>query len=166
VGSGPMPSELIDDAAGDLIRERGHEYGTTTGRPRRCGWFDGVAARYANRINRFDAACITLLDVLDAFEEIRLCIGYRLDGQPLESFPASVSQAERIEPVYETHPGWNTDTTGVRVWEDLPAEAQAYLTRLEEVIGTEVALVGVGPDRVQSILRPGSWLTRHVPDLI
>ena len=165
VGSGPMPSELIDDAAGELIRERGHEYGTTTGRPRRCGWFDGVAARYANRINRFDAACITLLDVLDAFEEIRLCTRYRLDGEPLESFPASVSQAERIEPVYETHRGWNSDTTGVRRWEDLPAEARAYLARLEQVIGTEVAMVGVGPDRVQSILRPDSWLTRNVSDL-
>ncbi|NIM01131.1 MAG: adenylosuccinate synthase [Acidobacteria bacterium] len=166
VGAGPMPSELIDDAAGDLIRERGHEYGTTTGRPRRCGWFDGVAARYANRINRFDAACITLLDVLDAFEEIRICTGYRLDGKPFEGFPASVSRAERLEPVYETHKGWNRDTTGVRKWEDLPAEAHAYLARLEEVIGTEVAMVGVGPDRVQSILRPGSWITRNVPDLI
>lgn len=166
VGAGPMPSELIDDAAGELIRERGHEYGTTTGRPRRCGWFDGVAARYANRINRFDAVCITLLDVLDVFEEIKLCTGYLLDGKAVESIPASVSRAERIEPVYETHRGWNTDTTAVRRWEDLPAEARAYLSRLEEVIGAEVALVGVGPDRVQSILRPDSWLTRNVPGLV
>ncbi len=166
VGAGPMPSELIDDAAGELLRDRGHEYGTTTGRPRRCGWFDGVAARYANRINRFDAACITLLDVLDAFEEIKLCTAYLLDGKPVESVPASVSRAERIEPVYETHKGWNRDTTALRRWEDLPEEAQAYLARLEEVIGTEVALVGVGPDRVQSILRPDSWLTRNVPDLV
>jgi adenylosuccinate synthase len=166
VGAGPMPSELIDDADGDLIRDRGHEYGTTTGRPRRCGWFDGVAARYANRINRFDAACVTLLDVLDAFEEIKICTGYQLDGKPFESFPASVSRAERLEPVYETHPGWNTDITGVRRWEDLPAAAHAYLARLSEVIGTEVAFVGVGPDRAQSILRPGSWLLQNVPDLI
>jgi len=166
VGAGPMPSELTDDPAGDLIRDRGHEYGTTTGRPRRCGWFDGVAARYANRINRFDAACITLLDVLDTFEEIKICTGYRIDGDTVDSFPSSVSEAERIEPVYETHPGWNTDTTGVRRWEDLPPLAHAYLARLSEVIGTEIGLVGVGPDRVQSILRPDSWLVRTVPGLI
>jgi adenylosuccinate synthase len=166
VGSGPMPTELIDDPDGDLIRERGHEFGTTTGRPRRCGWFDGVAARYANRINRFDVACVTLLDVLDAFEEIKICTGYRLDGKDVESFPASVAMAERLEPVWETHKGWNTDTTGVRRWEDLPAAALAYLARLQEVIGTEVALVGVGPDRVQSIVRPESWLTRTLPGLL
>jgi len=166
VGAGPMPTELIDDASGDRIRERGHEYGTTTGRPRRCGWFDGVAARYANRINRFDAACITLLDVLDEFEEIKLCTGYLVDGRPLQSFPASVSDAERIEAVYESHRGWNSDTTGVHRWEDLPSAARDYLARLAEVIGTEVALVGVGPDRVQSVLRPDSWLTRTVPGLI
>jgi len=166
VGAGPMPTELIDDPAGDLIRERGHEFGTTTGRPRRCGWFDAVAARYANRINRFDVACITLLDVLDTFEEIKICTGYRLDGEVVESFPASVAMAERLEPVWESHAGWNSDTTGVRRWEDLPAAALAYLGRLEAVIGTEVALVGVGPDRVQSIVRPESWLTRTIPGLI
>jgi adenylosuccinate synthase len=158
VGAGPMPTELIDDADGEKIRERGHEFGTTTGRPRRCGWFDGIAARYANRINRFDAACVTLLDVLDDFDEIKICTGYRLDGEELASFPASVSAAERIEPIYETHPGWNCDTTGVRSWDELPEAAKSYLTRLSEVIGTEIAMVGVGPDRVQSILRPGSWL--------
>ena len=166
VGSGPMPTELIDDADGDLIRERGHEYGTTTGRPRRCGWFDGVAARYANRINRFDGACVTLLDVLDVFEEIKICTGYRFDGREVESFPASVALAERIEPVYESHAGWNCDTTGVRRWDELPSAARNYLSRLEEVIGTEVALVGVGPDREQSILRPDSWLTRTVTGLL
>jgi len=162
VGAGPMPTELIDDADGEKIRERGHEFGTTTGRPRRCGWFDGIAARYANRINRFDAACITLLDVLDDFDEIKICTGYRLDGEELPSFPASVSAAERIEPIYETHAGWNCDTTGVRSWDQLPEAAKAYLNRLSEVIGTEIAMVGVGPDRVQSILRPGSWLQTTV----
>ena len=162
VGAGPMPTELIDDPNGDLIRDRGREYGTTTGRPRRCGWFDAVAARYANRINRFDTACITLLDVLDTFDEIKLCSGYELDGKEVKSFPASVADAERITPIYESHEGWKCDTTGVRHWDDLPAAAHAYLKRLGEVIGTEVGMVGVGPDRVQSILRPGSWLEKTV----
>ena len=152
-----MPTEL-EDETGARIRDRGHEYGTTTGRPRRCGWFDGVAARYVNRINRFDAVCVTLLDVLDAFDEIRVCTGYRLDGEAIRTFPASVAHAGRIEPVYETLPGWGVDTTGARAWEDLPQAARDYVARLGEIIGSEVALVGVGPDRTQSILRPGSWL--------
>jgi adenylosuccinate synthase len=166
VGAGPMPTELDDgpDGFGEKLRQRGHEFGTTTGRPRRCGWFDGVAARYANRVNRFDAACITLLDVLDAFEEIRVCVGYRLEGEALESFPASVARAQAIEPVYETLPGWNRDTTGVRRWDDLPEAALRYLERLGQIIGTEVALVGVGPDREQSVIRPGSWLAERVAD--
>jgi adenylosuccinate synthase len=161
VGAGPMPTELTD-GVGDAIRRRGHEYGTTTGRPRRCGWFDGVAARYANRINRFDAACISLLDVLDAFDELRICTGYRLDGESIRSLPASVARAERIEAVYETLAGWQSDTSGVRSWNDLPARARAYVDRLAEVIGTEVALVGVGPDRSQSVIRHGSWLERRL----
>ena len=164
VGSGPMPTELDDGAggAGQRLRERGREYGTTTGRPRRCGWFDGVAARYANRINRFDGACIMLLDVLDAFDEILVCTGYRVDGRALESLPASADEAERIEPVYESLPGWRQDTTAVRRWGDLPRAAQRYLDRLGEVIGTEVALAGVGPERTQSLVRPGSWLARQL----
>jgi len=160
VGSGPMPTELDDgpNGFGALLRERGHEYGTTTGRPRRCGWFDGVAARYANRINRFDGVCISLLDVLDGFDEIRVCTGYRLDGREIRSFPAALPDAMRVEPVYEALPGWKQDTTGVRHWNDLPASAHAYLERLGEIIGSEVALVGVGPERSQSIVRPGTWL--------
>jgi adenylosuccinate synthase len=161
VGSGPMPTELKGED-GDRIRERGHEYGTTTGRPRRCGWFDGVAARYAARINRFDGACISLLDVLDAFDEVRICVGYRLDGREVGSLPASVARAERVEPVYETMPGWKADLTGVSRWEDLPAKAHDYLDRLGRVIGSEIAMVGVGPRRDQSILKPGSWLSRQV----
>ena len=164
VGGGPMPTELDDgpDGFGERIRQRGQEFGTTTGRPRRCGWFDGVAASYANRLNRFDNACITLLDVLDEFEEIRICTGYRLGGREIRSFPASATDASRIEPVYETVPGWAAETTAVRRWDDLPGAARAYLDRLGEVIGTEVGLVGVGPDRSQSIIRPGSWLARQV----
>ena len=161
VGAGPMPSEL-DDEVGEKIRVRGKEFGTTTGRPRRCGWFDGVAARYANRINRFDAACVTLIDILDDFDEIRICVGYRLDGKELRGFPVSLADAERIEPVYESLEGWNTDTTGIRLWEDLPDATLRYLNRLGELIGTEVAMVGVGPDREQSILKPGSWPVRQL----
>ena len=160
VGSGPMPTELEDGpgSVGHTLRERGHEYGTTTGRPRRCGWFDGVAARYASRINRFDGACIMLLDVLDAFDEIRVCTGYRVTGLPLASLPASVALAERIEPVYESLEGWQSDTTGIRKWGELPAPARRYLDRLGEIAGTEVVLAGVGPERTQSLVRPGSWL--------
>jgi adenylosuccinate synthase len=162
VGGGPMPTELDDgpEGIGQKLRDRGHEYGTTTGRPRRCGWFDGVAAAYANRLNRFDTVCITLVDVLDTFEEIRVCTGYRLDGREIRSIPASAVEAERVEPVWETLPGWMSDTTGIRHWEDLPELARGYLERLGELIGAEIGMVGVGPDRTQTIVRPGSWLTR------
>ena len=163
VGAGPMPTEL-DDADGDKIRERGKEFGTTTGRPRRCGWFDGVAAHYACRVNRFDAACISLLDVLDSFDEIAICVGYRVGDEELDSFPASAARASAIEPVYERMPGWSCDTTGIRRWEELPEAARSYLDRLGDVIGTQVAMVGVGPDRSQSIVRPGSWLARQIAD--
>jgi len=160
VGGGPMPSELDDDAEGfgQQLRDRGHEYGTTTGRPRRCGWFDGVAARYSYRINRFTGACVTKLDVLDDLKEIRICTGYRIDGKEVRGFPASVVESARIEPVNETLRGWNCDTTAVRKWDDLPQAARDYLARLGELIGTPVVLVGVGPERSQCVVRPGSWL--------
>ncbi len=164
VGSGPMPTELEDgpDGFGQKLRDRGHEYGTTTGRPRRCGWFDGVAAWYAHRLNRFESACITLLDVLDDFDHILICTGYTLDGDPITGFPSCAADAERIEPVYETLPGWKIDTTGIRKWEDLPANAIAYLDRLSDVVGVEIGMVGVGPDRTQSIIRPGSSLAARL----
>jgi adenylosuccinate synthase len=160
VGAGPMPTELDDGADGDgeKLRRRGREYGTTTGRARRCGWFDGVAARYAQRINRYTGMCLMLLDVLDAFDEISVCVGYRIDGRPTESPPASVASARRIEPVYETLPGWNADTTSARRWDDLPANALRYLERVGEIVGAEVVLVGVGPERSQTLVRPDSWL--------
>lgn len=161
VGSGPMPTELSgSEGLGDLLRERGREYGTTTGRPRRCGWFDGVAAAYAQRLNRFDGICVTLLDVLDVFDTVRVCVEYRLGGRPLQGLPAVLPREGEIEPVYEDLPGWNQDTSGVRSWEDLPANARRYLDRIGTLFGTEVAMVGVGPDRTQSIVRPDSWLAR------
>ncbi len=160
VGGGPMPTELDDGPAGigQRIRTRGSEYGTTTGRPRRCGWFDGVVAGYSNRLNRFNNVAVTLLDVLDPFEEIRICVGYRLDGEETKTVPASASVASRIEPVYETVPGWCSDTTGIRAWGDLPPRARDYLKRLSECIGAEIGMVSVGPDRDQRIVKPGSWL--------
>jgi adenylosuccinate synthase len=166
VGGGPMPTELEDgpDGFGQQLRDRGHEYGTTTGRPRRCGWFDGVAARYAQRINRFAGVCVMKLDVLDTLDEIRICTGYRLDGKEVRGFPASVVAAERIEPVYESMPGWNCETTAIREWDGLPQAARDYLDRLGEIIGTEIAFVGVGPERSQSVIKPGSWLAGHLAE--
>jgi adenylosuccinate synthase len=162
VGAGPMPTELDDGPAGfgETLRQRGREFGTTTGRPRRCGWFDGVAARYTNRINRFDGVAVMLLDVLDAFDEIRIGVGYRMDGRAIACLPASVARAERVEPVFETLPGWRADTTAIRRWADLPAPARRYVDRLGELIGASVDLVGVGPERSQGLVRPGSWLAR------
>jgi adenylosuccinate synthase len=161
VGAGPMPTELRD-AVGDRIRERGREFGTTTGRQRRCGWFDGVAGRYTARLNRLDAACISLLDVLDDFDELRVCTAYRLDGRELRCPPASAAEAARVEAVYETLPGWKTLIGHVRRWEDLPRAARAYVERLGQVIRAEIALVGVGPAREQVVHRPGTWLARQL----
>ncbi len=164
VGAGPMPTECDDGPQGVArkLRDRGREYGTTTGRPRRCGWFDGVAARYANRINRYDCVCVTLLDVLDVFEEIRVCVGYRIDGREVRSFPPSIALAARIEPVYATFEGWGTDITRIRSWNALPQTALHYLERIGEILGAEVALAGVGPERTQSLVRPGSWLATRL----
>jgi adenylosuccinate synthase len=166
VGAGPMPTELDDDAqgVGEELRQRGHEFGTTTGRPRRCGWFDGIAAHYVNRINRFNSICVSLLDVLDTFDEVNICTGYLIDGERSLNFPASAAQADAIEPIYETHEGWKSDTTSIRKWNDLPQAARRYLDRLGEVVGSEVGLVGVGPDREQSIIRPGSWIARQIDE--
>jgi adenylosuccinate synthase len=164
VGGGPMPTELLDgpEGLGEKLRQRGREFGTVTGRPRRCGWFDGVAAAYSNRINRFDAVCVMLLDVLDAFDEIPVCVGYRLDGRTIRSFPPCVADAQRIEPVYERLPGWKQDTTGARRWDDLPEPARGYLARLGTIIGAEIGLVSVGPDREQSIVKPGGPIARRL----
>ena len=161
VGAGPMATELHDDIA-ESIRERGREYGTTTGRPRRCGWFDGVAGRYAARLNRFDGACVSLLDVLDELDELRICTAYRLDGREVRCLPASVADAARIEPVYESLPGWKTSIGHVRRWDDLPPAARAYVERLGEVIGAEIALVGVGAGREAVVHKPGTWLARQL----
>lgn len=152
VGEGPMPTHIEGDTQ-ELLRERAHEYGATTGRPRRCGWFDGVAAAHATRLNGFTALAVTRLDVLDVLPSIKVCRAYHCDGERLEHFPASISVLERCRPEYEELPGWLTSTTEARRWEELPPQAQAYVERIEEVTGCPVGLVSVGPHREQTILR-------------
>jgi adenylosuccinate synthase len=150
VGTGPMPTELKDET-GDAIRERAHEYGTVTGRPRRCGWFDAVAARLSTQVNDFTSVAITRLDVLDTLPRLKICTGYRLNGQTIDYFPASIPTLERCQPVYEELPGWQTSTAEARQFEDLPPQAQQYVKRLEELIGCPASLISVGMKREQTI---------------
>ncbi len=150
VGGGPFPTELHDEM-GQKLRDVGHEYGATTGRPRRCGWFDGVAIGYASWLNGFTGIAVTKLDILDAFEEIKICTGYRLGDEVIDYAPDTAGQ-ERVEPIYETWPGWQEDTTGVRAWDDLPENAQRYLRRIEELAGAPIRYVSVGPERDQLIV--------------
>jgi adenylosuccinate synthase len=154
VGSGPLPTEL-EDANGAALRERGAEYGTSTGRARRCGWYDAVAVRFSVRLAGYSSIALTKLDVLDGFDTIRIGVAYRdpLDGRDWSTVPASTSVYERIEPVYEEHPGWRTDTTGARAWNELPEQARAYVARLEELAGAPISHVSVGPERAQMIVR-------------
>jgi len=152
VGAGPMPTELKDET-GDLIRERAHEYGTTTGRPRRCGWFDAVAARFSTRINGFTGIAITRLDILDGFAQLKICVGYELDGDKIDYFPASVTALERCQPIYEELPGWQASTRHIRQYEQLPAEARQYIARLEEFTSCPVSLICVGPGREENIYK-------------
>jgi adenylosuccinate synthase len=154
VGSGPLPTEL-DDGDGEHLRERGEEYGTSTGRARRCGWYDAVAVRFSVRLAGYSGIALTKLDVLDDLDRIRLAVAYRdpADGREWTTVPASTSVYERLEPVYEDLPGWGTDTTGCRSWVDLPAAARAYVERLEQLAGVPVTHVSVGPERAQMIVR-------------
>ena len=150
VGGGPMPTEMKDET-GELIRQRAHEYGTTTGRPRRCGWFDGVAARYSTRINGFTGAAITRLDVLDILPRLKICVGYKLDGREIDYFPANIADLSRCEPVYEELPGWLTPINAIRQYNKLPSQARQYVARLEELISCPVKLISVGEKRAQTI---------------
>ncbi len=150
VGSGPLPSELKEET-GDLIRERAHEYGTTTGRPRRCGWFDAVAAHYSHRINGFTEVAITRLDVLDILPRLTICVGYKLDGRDIDYFPAASSALEKCQPVYEELDGWLSPTSHIREYEKLPLKARQYIGRLEELISCPVNLISVGAGREQTI---------------
>jgi adenylosuccinate synthase len=150
VGGGPFPTELHDEQ-GTMLQEIGREFGATTGRPRRCGWFDGVAIGYASWLNGFTGIAVTKLDVLDHFEAIKLCTGYRLGDQVLDYVPDTTAQT-RVEPVYETWSGWRTDTSGCRTWEDLPLAAQAYLRRIEQLANAPLRFVSVGPERPQMVV--------------
>ena len=151
VGEGPMPTEL-KDATGQLIRERAHEYGATTGRPRRCGWFDSVAARLSVRVNGFDGIALTRLDILDTFPSIKMCVAYQVAGKTIENFPDSSVVLQKCQPVYEEMPGWQTPTTDINSFEKLPQGAKNYIKRLEELIQCSCALISTGPRRDQSIL--------------
>ncbi|HEY1784788.1 MAG TPA: adenylosuccinate synthase [Pirellulales bacterium] len=154
VGGGPFPTELNNDL-GQHIRDRGNEYGTVTRRPRRCGWFDAVAARYTARLSGVDTLAVMLLDVLDEMAEIRVCTAYEIDGRRVTDFPSHVDDLRRAKPVLETLPGWRHDTTGARRMEDLPPAAHAYLARLSKLVGRPVEVVSVGPDRAQTIFAGG-----------
>jgi len=150
VGGGPFPTEQDNDT-GQHIRDRGNEYGTVTKRPRRCGWFDAVAARYTARLSDVDVLAVMLLDVLSELDELNICIAYEVDGRRTTDFPAHVDDLRRITPIYETLPGWRREIDDVRQFEDLPAEAKNYLGRISQLIGRPVELVSVGPDREQTI---------------
>ena len=152
VGEGPFPTELSGEM-GNRLRESGSEYGAVTGRPRRCGWFDAVAVRYAARINGLDGLALTKLDVLDGLEEISICTSYRCGDKTLTEFPSEVRQLATCEPVYETMPGWTTPTAGVREFDRLPEAARRYIARLEEVSGVRSAIVSTGSERNDTILR-------------
>ena len=152
VGSGPMPTELKDET-GDLIRERAHEYGTTTGRPRRCGWFDAVVSRLSTRINGFTGAAITRLDILDVLPRLKICVGYKLNGKTIDYVPSNIAALEKCQPIYEELPGWQTPISDIRQYEQLPLQARQYVTRLEELISCPVKLISVGARREQTIIK-------------
>lgn len=152
VGEGPFPTEL-HDATGDWLRERGYEFGTTTGRPRRCGWLDLVAVRYAVQVNGLTDLALTKLDALSGLEELQIGVGYRLGDRVLDRVPARVDELEQAEPIYETLPGWSEDLSHCRSFEELPRAAQAYVARIEELAGCPVTLISVGPERSQIFLR-------------
>ena len=159
VGEGPLPTELSGELA-DRLRESGQEYGASTGRPRRCGWFDAVVVRYSARINGIDALALTKLDVLDGLSEVLICSGYKTSGGTLSEFPADLRCLSGAEPIYERMPGWSTPTRGVTRFEGLPEEARRYVRRLEEVTGVDCAIISTGSDRTETILETGSVVER------
>jgi len=165
VGEGPLPTEL-SGALAERLREGGQEYGASTGRPRRCGWFDAVVVRYSARINGLDALALTKLDVLDGLPEVLLCTGYRTPGGTLSEFPADLRSLADAEPVYETLPGWSAPTKGATKIDQLPPEARRYIERLETVSGVPCAIISTGSDRAETIVRPDSvvakWLGSSV----
>lgn len=150
VGAGPFPTEQ-ENQYGEHIRKLGKEYGTTTGRPRRCGWFDAVAVRYSARLSGVDSLSLMMLDVLSELPEIEVCVAYELNGERIENFPSHADDLRKVKPIYETLPGWQQNVTGVRKYEDLPENARRYVERISELVGRPVEVVSVGPDRKQTI---------------
>jgi adenylosuccinate synthase len=165
VGGGPLPTELTGEI-GHRLRESGQEFGAVTGRPRRCGWFDAVAVRYAVRVNGLDALALTKLDVLDGMRELQICTSYRSNGATLTEFPGEIAQLGACEPVYESMPGWTSPTAGVRSFSDLPREAQRYIARLEELTGVPSAILSTGSAREDTIIREDSVASRWGLELI
>ncbi len=161
VGEGPFPTELFG-GIGDRLRETGMEFGASTGRPRRCGWYDAVAVRYAVRVNGIDSIALTKIDVLDGFEKIEICTGYKIGDRTVSEFPSDLNTCGPITPIYESWPGWTSPTKGAKSYDQLPVEAQRYIKRLEEVSGVPVGLISTGSDRNETIIRDGSvvasWL--------
>ncbi|MBL8519236.1 MAG: adenylosuccinate synthase [Betaproteobacteria bacterium] len=151
VGSGPFPTELENDI-GERLRKRGNEYGSVTGRPRRCGWFDAAALKRAAQINGLNGLGITKLDVLDGLPTLRICTGYRVDGRVTDMLPYGADSIERCEPVFEDHAGWSESTVGIKDWDALPKNAQVYLKRIEQLVGASIAVVSTGPDRDETIV--------------
>jgi len=155
VGAGPLPSE-IGGSVEEEIRKKGYEFGASTGRPRRCGWFDAVVTRHSTIVNGFDCLALTKLDVLDELDEIKVCVAYRCRGETRHEVPAELAAFEECEPVYETLPGWRSSTVGVRDFGSLPEAAQRYVGRLAELAGAEIGIISTGPDRRDTIIRAGS----------
>ncbi|MDI3518857.1 MAG: adenylosuccinate synthase [Caldanaerobacter sp.] len=151
VGKGPFPTELKDEI-GDFLREKGYEYGTTTGRPRRCGWIDIVMLRYAVRVSGITSLALTKLDTLAGLEKIKICTGYKINGKIIEDFPASLEELKMCEPIYEEMEGWSENIQDVRSFEDLPLNAKKYVKRLEELVGVEFSIISVGPEREETIV--------------
>ena len=156
VGDGPFPTELFDET-GDRIREIGHEYGTTTGRPRRVGWFDTVVMRHARRVSGITNLSLNSIDVLSGLPEVKICVAYDLDGQRIDHYPASLKELQRCKPIYETMPGWEEDITGVRTLEELPENARNYVRRVSELVGVRISTFSVGPDRDQTNVLESVW---------
>jgi adenylosuccinate synthase len=157
VGNGPMPTELLDET-GQILRMQGPrpEVGTTTGRPRRTGWFDAVVSRYSADLNSVTGIALTRLDVLDPFPSILVCTGYKIDGKQVDTPPASITDFNRAEPIFEELPGWGSDSSNARKFEDLPENAQKYVRRIGQLIGKPIEIVSVGPEREQVILIDGA----------
>jgi adenylosuccinate synthase len=154
VGAGPFPTEL-EDATGEAIRERGKEFGTTTGRPRRCGWLDAVGLRYASMVNAVDEFALTKLDVLTGINPLRIARKYMIDGTETERFPARIEDLEEVEPVYEEMEGWEADICGARKFDDLPETCRRYVQAVEEIVGVRASMISVGYNREDTIMRAG-----------